>query len=467
MKFPRRDFLKKSGMLAAAGFLPGSLSSFTTPNHQDVLKQNRTFVITNAFIITMDPAIKDVTGDILVENGEIKAVGENVSLPEGISEIDGTHCIVMPGLIDCHWHMWTSLLRSMSGETEQTGYFPMTARYSEFYTPQDMAIATRYAAAEALFSGITTVTDYNHNARGLDYVMAGCDALAEIGLRARVEYSGYRNRPPEKPTDFEGIREVLQQLNNNEKYELVRLGLGSRGAAYEQLDSDWRKARDFGMGISIHASSNRNQIGQIMQLENRGLLDKDINIIHGNAITGEELDVVAKSGASITMTPYSEMRIGYGLPPQNKLVHAGINTSLGIDTTALSGNADFFSIMKVIQNLANAVAEDEFYLSSHQVLEMATINGARTLGIDHLTGSLSPGKRADLIMLKRNDLNFSSGNREKNLVVEASQPQNVALVAVDGRILKENGKLSGLDVKSIVNDAEKAFQRIHRDVNSQ
>lgn len=454
-------------MLAAAGVFPGLLPSFSTPNYQEVSNQSRSFVISNAFIITMDPDIEELIGDILVENGEIKAIGKNLTLPEGISKIDGTDCIVMPGLIDCHWHMWTSLLRSMSGETESTGYFPMTARYSEHYTPKDMAIATRYAAAEALNSGITTVTDYNHNARGVDYVMAGCDVLSELGLRARVEYSGYRNRPPEKPTDFDGIREVLQKINKDDKYQLLQLGLGSRGAGYEELESDWQKARELGMGISIHASSNKNQVGQILQLEKRGLLGKDINIIHGNAITREELDAVAKAGTSITMTPYSEMRIGFGLPPQNKLVRAGINTSLGIDTTALSGNADFFSIMKVIQNLANAVAEDEFYLSSHRVLEMATINGARTLGIDHLTGSLSPGKRADLIMLKRNDLNFSSGNREKNLVVEASQPQNVALVAIDGKILKDNGKLISLDVKSIVNNAVEAFERIHRNVNGQ
>jgi 5-methylthioadenosine/S-adenosylhomocysteine deaminase len=390
MKFPRRDFLKKSGMLAAAGFFPGTLSSFSSPDHPETFEQNRSFVINNTYIISMDPEIGEVKGKILVENGEIKALGENISVPSGITEIDGTNAIVMPGLIDCHWHMWTTLLRSMSGETEDTGYFPMTARYSEHFTPGDMAIATRYAAAEAIYSGITTVTDYNHNARGVAYVMAGCDALAQTGLRARVEYSGYRNRPAEMPTDFDGIKEVLQEINNNEKYRLLQLGLGSRGAGYENLDSDWEKARKLGMGISIHASSNKDQVGQIMQLEKRGLLGSDINIIHGNAITREELEAVANAGASVTMTPYSEMRIGYGLPPQNKLIEAGINTSLGIDTTALSGNADMFSVMKVIQNLANAVAEDEFYLSSHKVLEMATINGARTLGIDHFTGSLSP-----------------------------------------------------------------------------
>jgi 5-methylthioadenosine/S-adenosylhomocysteine deaminase len=322
-------------MLAAAGFLPGSLASFTQ-DHQEVFNQNRSFVISNAFIITMDPAIGEVKGNILVENGEIKAIGENLPLPAGIFEIDGTNSIVMPGLIDCHWHMWTSLLRSMSGDNENSGYFPMTARYSQHYTPEDMAIATRYAAAEALFSGITTVTDYNHNARGVEYVMAGCEVLSEMGLRARVEYSGYRNRPAEMPTDFNGIRKVLQEINNNDKYRLLQLGLGSRGAGYENLESDWDKARELGMGISIHASSNKDQVGQIMQLEKRGLLDRDINIIHGNAITREELEAVANAGASVTMTPYSEMRIGFGLPPQNKLVQAGINTSLGIDTQHLA-----------------------------------------------------------------------------------------------------------------------------------
>ncbi|MCM4158931.1 amidohydrolase family protein [Antarcticibacterium flavum] len=463
MIFPRRDFLKKTGLLAAAGMIPGSLSSFSPAAVP--LQQNRSFLINNAHILTMDPTLGEVKGSILVENGEIKAVGEKLSTPGGIHQIDGSNCIVMPGFIDCHWHLWTSLLRSMSGNTEETGYFPMTARYSKHYTVQDMAVATRYAAAEAIFSGITTVTDYNHNARGVEYVMAGCEVLADMGLRARVEYSGYRNRPADKPTDFEGIGEVLQQLLNNEKFELLKLGLGSRGAGYKDLENDWRRARELGMGISIHASSNREQVGQIMQLHNRGLLGKDINIIHGNAITSEELDAVAKAGASVTMTPFSEMRIGFGLPPQNKLIKAGINTSLGVDTTALSGNADFFGIMKVIQNLANAVAEDEFFLSSQQVLEMATINAARTLGIDHITGSLIPGKRADLIMLRRNDLNFSTGNREKNLMIEASQPQNVDLVAIDGKILKENGLLLATDVKGLVNEAEEAFHRIHREAN--
>lgn len=343
----------------------------------------------------------------------------------------------------------------------------MTARYSLHYTPQDMAVATRYAAAEAIYSGITTVTDYNHNARSVDHVKEGCDVLSEMGLRARVEYSGYRDRPEEKPTNFQGIKEVLEILRNDAKYKLLHLGLGSRGAGYKDLGSDWKKARELGIGISIHASSNKDQVGQILQLDRKGLLGKDINIIHANAITPEELEIVAKTGASVTMTPYSEMRIGYGLPPQNKLVQAGINTSLGVDTTSLSGNADFFSIMKVVQNLANAVAEDEFYMSAHQVLEMATINGARTLGIDDITGSLTPGKQADLIMLKRNDLNFSSGSREKNLVVEASQPQNIDLVVVDGKILKEKGNLVGLEVNTIVTQAEKTFERIHSKLSSQ
>lgn len=409
----------------------------------------------------MDTTIGDLPkASILVEKGKISRIDENFEIPEGIEVINGTDAIVLPGLIDCHWHLWTSLLRSMSGDTKEDGYFPLTERYSKYYTPEDMGIAARYAAAEALFSGITTLTDYNHNARTPEFVLAGCEALAETGIRARIEYNGYRDKPAGEPTDFTGIEVVLQELKNNRNYELLSLGLGSRGAGYDNLKSDWEKARLLGMRISIHASSNKDQVGQIGLLHEKGLLGKDVNIIHGNAITSGEIVMVAKAGTSITMTPYTEMRIGYGLPRPNELLAAGINTSLGVDSTALSGNADLFSVMKLIQNIGNAKAESEFHISPHQVLKMATINAAKTLGIEDITGSLTPGKQADIIMLKKEDINFSSGNRSKHLVVEATNPGNVDFVAVNGKILKQDGVMTHLKLDSIIDEAGSIFQKL-------
>jgi 5-methylthioadenosine/S-adenosylhomocysteine deaminase len=402
---------------------------------------------------------------VLVLNGGISQIGKNIDAPPGIPVIDGAGAIVMPGLIDCHWHLWTSLLRSMAGYTEGQGYFPMTATYSKYYTEEDMELAARYAAAEAINSGITCLSDFNHNARNSGFVMASCRALADAGLRAQVLYAGYRDQPSNERTHFDGIKEVLQEIRANEKYKLLDLGLGSRGAGYEHLVSDWEKARELGMKIAIHASSTDAQKGQIQQLFDRGLLGEDVNIIHGNAATSAEIQLMKKTNTSLTMTPYSEMRIGYGLPPVNSFHSAGVNLAVGVDTTPLSGNADLFSVMKMLLNLANAEAKDEFYLKPSEAIEMATINGARTLGMDYITGSLRPGKRADLIMLKMDDLNFSTGDQYNSLIVEAAQPANVDFVAVDGRILKKDGKLTGFDTESLVGEAEATFRRLKREVD--
>lgn len=466
MKFQRREFLKKSGLLTVAGFLPHKLPAWQEMQNFIDVPAEGSFLIRNGEIISMDEETGDLAkGSILVRGGEIIEIAETIEAPEGVVEIDATGAVIMPGLVDCHWHLWTSLMRSMSGTKKEEGYFPMTERYSRYFTPEDMEIATTYAAAEAISSGITTLTDYNHNARNPNFVLAGCKALAQSGLRARVEYNGYRDKPSGERTDFDGIKNVLSELKQ-QNWNLLSLGLGSRGAGYEHLEKDWEQARELGLGIAIHASSNKDQIGQIGKLQDRGLLGNDVNIIHGNAIQPNEIEAVAKAGASITMTPFSEMRIGYGLPVPNKLLDAGINISIGVDSTALSGNADLFAVMKLLQNLSNAKAEDEFHIHPEQLLKMATINGAKTLGIDHLTGSLAPGKRADLIILKKNYLNFSSGTRTKNLLVEATQPQNVDLVMVDGKILKQNGRLTTIDSKDTIERAEAAFKRLNIKVNS-
>ncbi|GHA31083.1 cytosine deaminase [Salinimicrobium marinum] len=467
MDLKRRNFIKKSGIFTAAGFLPGSFSALAAAlDTSSEVQNNNAFIIRDANIITVDDVLGNFeNASVLVKNGKIAEIGENISVPEGIEVINGKGFIVMPGLIDCHWHMWTSLLRSMAGDSEQQGYFPMTTRYSRLYSEKDMKIATKYAAAEALQSGITTVCDYNHNARSPAMVLAGCEALAEAGIRAQVLYGNYRDQEPSEPTHFDGIRQVMTKLQEDKKYHLLFLGLGSRGVGYNKLKSDWEKARELNLRISIHASSNEDQKGQIQKLESLGLLKSDVHIIHGNAITPQEIKAVKRSGASITMTPYSEMRIGYGLPKVNELHEAGVNTSLGVDTTGLSGNADMFAIMKLILNLSNAKAKNEFYLHPKEVLKMATINGARTLGIEDITGSLTPGKRADLIMLNRNDLNFSSGKRLEHLIVEAAQPKNVHFVCIDGKIIKRDGQLTRLDTDEIVNDAEDAFESMHRKIN--
>lgn len=461
MIFRRREFLKTTGLATAAGLIPGAFFDVFHPDENTTDTQTKSFVIKDAYILSMDENIGDISkGSIVVEHGEITEVGQEVAFPEGMEIIDGEDQIVMPGLIDSHWHLWTSLLKSMAGNSSENGYFPLTTRYSRLYTPAEMELATRYAAAEAISAGITTVADYNHNAQTPDYVLAGCKALADYGMRAQVLYGTYRDMGESDPTPFEGIEQVLNELKQDKKYDLLSLGLGSRGPDYPQLRRDWERARDLGMRISIHAAQTPDKQGQIQKLADLGLLGSDVNIIHANYISPGEIREMAAADCTVTMTPYTEMRIGFGAPKVNQLYEGGVNLALGVDSTALTGSASLFENMKLIQNISNAEARDEFFMPPYEVLKMATINGARALGIDKITGSISPGKRADLIMLSRNDLNLSVGKQVRHLVVEAARPHNVSFVVIDGKIVKRSGRPVHFDLQDLIRESREALNRM-------
>lgn len=462
MNLLRREFLKNTGLLTIAGLLPtgfiGLKNTHAETNHR--YHEPQDFLIRNIHVLSMDEDIGDhERTSVLVKNGKIEEISSHINELEGIPVIDGTDGLLIPGLIDNHWHLWTSLLRSMSGRKEE-GYFPMTERFSTLYSPEDMYLAAKYAAAEAINSGVTTLNDFNHNARSPQHVMASFDALAEMGMRGHVAYGVFRDLPEDTPTNWEGIRQVHLEVSGNEKYRNLSLGLGARSVTSPFLKADWQRARDMGLLISIHASSNPQQKGQIAELYKKGLLGNDVNIIHGNSITPEEIKMVKDSGASITMTPFSEMRIGYGLPKLNELMLGGVNLAVGVDTTSLSGNIDHFATMKVLLNLGNALSLNEFHINPKDILKMTTINAARLLGIDDRTGSITPGKAADLIILKKDALNFSASTQPYNLIVEAAQPANVNFVSVGGKILKREGKLTGVDHKDLVNQANTAMRRM-------
>jgi len=463
MEKDRREFLKKSGLLGLGGLI-NPFSVFSEENHSLNLQQN-SYLIKNAQILSMDNAVGDFSsGMVLVDNGKISEVSENIDVPQGIEVIDAQGGILIPGLIDCHWHLWTSLLRSMSGDSPKEGYFKMTARYSKLYSPEDMKLAAKYAIAEAIHSGITCVSDYNHNARRWEYVKASFDVMAEMNIRGHVSYGTYRDMQESDATDFKGMEILKKLVESDSKYSGISLGLGSRYANYKDIKSDWERARDLDLRITIHASSNENQKGQIASLYEKNLLARDVNIIHGNAITPGEIKLVEETGASITMTPYSEMRIGYGLPKINELNESQVNCCVGIDTTALTGNAHLVDTLKLLQNLANANAKNEFYIHPKELLKMATINGAKNLGIENETGSITPGKSADLVLLKKDDLNFSTGNKPYHLLIEAALPGNIDMVMAKGKILKYKGKLTGINSAELIKKAKERFSEMSQKI---
>lgn len=458
----RREFFRGAAALSSLGISGILVDPVIGTRAAGHLPARGEFVVRNAYVMTMDSALGDLAnGDVHVRDGEIVAVGTRLIAPTA-ENIDGRNTIVLPGLIDTHWHLWTSLFRSLSGDTKERGYFPLSKRLGKAYTPEDMYRAVRFATAEALFSGITTVHDFNHNVRSLNYAKAAVRALTDTGIRARFSYGYYQAQPSEKATDFDSIATLRESIKDSQK-NLLSLGFAPREVSvYKMYHRDWEMARKMGLPITVHANSSRSEALEIELMSKEGLLGKDVQIIHATVVTPAEIEQLAKSGTSVSLTPYTEMRGGFGFPTVGELFSAGVLVSLGIDTTALAGNADMFAIMKAVQSVRNARAESEFKLLPRRVIELATIDGARAMGIAQSVGSLKPGKRADLIMVSTMNLNMGVFTDAAHLLVEAAQPSNVDMVVVDGRILKRNSQLTALNVEQVIREARDSLVAVRR-----
>jgi 5-methylthioadenosine/S-adenosylhomocysteine deaminase len=430
------------------------------------------FIITGAYIMTMDRALGDIErGDIHVDNGAIVAVGRDLKAA-GATRIDGRSMIVLPGFVETHWHMWNSLLRSMAGDAPEKGYFRTTATLGKVYLPEDMYQGTRLAAAEAISSGITFVHDWCHNIRSPEHARADLRALRDTGIRARFSYGTAQGIPINQLADLGDIEKLRAEWAQQSNGGLISLGFAWRGQGgnsaripAEVWQREFETGRRLGLPISVHASGSRPTIGQIADLATANVLSKDVQVVHANFATQEEIQSLASAGASVSSSPYSELRIGFGLQQTGKFLAAGVPVGLSVDTTELGGDVDMFAIMKAIQNVENGETENEFKLTARRALELATIEGARSMNIDSSVGSLVPGKRADLIMVSTRGLNMGVFTDPAHMIVECGQPANVDTVVIDGRILKQHGKLTAIAADQVIDGAAAALVGIRKRAN--
>jgi cytosine/adenosine deaminase-related metal-dependent hydrolase len=450
------------GVLAAGAWAGAPVrSSFGQPA-AEAMNERREYLIRNAHVLSMDAAVGDVAGgDVHVRNGAVAAVGRRLEAP-GAEVIDGSGMLVLPGFVETHWHVWTALLRSLSGDRPEHGYFPTSRTVGAFYSAEDMYAAGRLAAAEAIHSGITFLHDWCHNVRSPDHAEGALRALRETGVRARFSYGSPTGASGDASIDLRDFARLHDRWSGYSNDGLLTLGLAWRGAASAATLRDYEAAKDRGLPISVHANNFQTSAGGIQQLANRGLLSPGMQVIHAVWCTPEEIRALARSRVSVSLSPYSELRIGFGFPIAADLVAAGVTVGLSVDTTTLSGNADMFAIMKAIQNIENGRARDEFKITARRVLELATIDGARSMGVGDLVGSLVPGKRADLIMVNTRAVNLGVVTEPAHLLVEAAQPANVDTVMIDGRIVKRGGRLTGIDEGDVIDAAARAYAALRQ-----
>jgi 5-methylthioadenosine/S-adenosylhomocysteine deaminase len=460
-KLCRRNFLRGLAGFSAVSTLPSSLLAESAQNPEGVrrppadIRSRAEFIIRNAHLMTMDTSLGDIPGgSVHVRNGE----GREISAP-GVHIIGVDDMIVLRGLIETHWHMWNTLFRSFSGDEQAHGYFPTVARYGANMTPEDMYHGTRLAAAEALNAGMTTVHDWCHNIRSREFAERDLAALTEAGIRARFSYGWAQGQDDKDPLNIADIEALHRDWSKHSNDGLITLGLGWRGMfragplPENVYRTEFEAARTMGIPITVHIASRKTPPNQIEAHAKAKLLGKDVQLVHAVWANQDEIAMIKDAGATISLATSSDMRIGFGLPPVTEFLAGGIACGVSVDTSALIGNSSLFGVLRDVRDAENVRTLNEFALTARRVLELGTIEGARSLGIDDKVGSLRPGKRADIIMVNTRALNMGGFVDPAHLLVGSALPENIDTVIVDGRILKESGKLTALSASQVVADA--------------
>ena len=427
-------------------------------------------LIRGATVLTMDPAVPDLAaGDVHVRDGAIVAVAQKIEAPSA-RVVDGAGMICIPGFVDTHFHLWNSMFRLfVRADVPALGYFPVTARLGPLMGPEDSYRSVRLGAAEALAAGVTTLHNWAHNTRTPEHADAELSAMRDVGVRGRFAYGTPVGLSDDAPMDFAGLARVKKDWMPD-KDNLLTLGIcsrnlgaltigGSAAAAsrgvltIEQIKRDWDGARALGLPITMHTSG----ASPIMELERAGLLGPDVQLVHPLLTTTEERAILKERGVSYSTSPQLEARRSsqLGVIQLGELLEAGVKVSLSTDHVA-SVSCDPFGAMRTLFALHSHRIGARVPLTLKRLLQLATIDGAVDLGIADRTGSITPGKRADLVLVRTTDTNMAPAGDPYEAIVSLGLPTNVDTVIVDGRVLRRAGTFTAFDHAKIVAEAREA-----------
>ena len=426
-------------------------------------------LIADALVLTMDDALGTLPrADVLIEGQRIAAVGPDLPRQQGVDVIDGRDKIVMPGFVDTHRHMWAAMLRGCACYGDLGTYFhDVVFTYGANFTPDDTYASVRFGLAEAVDSGITTMHAWEHNIQTPAHADAALQALSESGMRGRFSYGP--SSDPEAGSSFAQGTETIDLDDvlrlRRERFAtddgLLHLGIACRGVDYSQPEI-WQRefafAREHGLPITTHTMMTAHDVERVRAIsvyEEHEALGSDVLLVHAIHTNEAERAYLARTSTPVSLSILSELRTGMGIPPIVEMMRAGVPLCLSVDTMAASDNSDYFAVLRATLLVPRGQHGDATVYQPDQVLRHGTIDGARALGISDETGSLTPGKRADVIVLRATDINLAPINVADGQVVLAAQPRNVEHVWIDGVQRKRDGELVD-DADALVANARAA-----------
>jgi cytosine/adenosine deaminase-related metal-dependent hydrolase len=431
--------------------------------------------IKGATIVSMDSTLGVIeSGDVLIDNGKIVAVGRNVG-SWAVMEIDGRGMIAMPGFINGHIHLWQTALRGVAADWTLDHYFGvLIGQVVKLYTPQDAYIGNLVGALDQINSGVTTLFDWCHIVNTPAHADAAVDALREARIRAVFAYGTPMTLfGTKEPHPVDAARMRKERLSSGDA--LVTMALAIRGTDFAPgtAEADIRFARELGLLASFHVACAKHgpRPQSMHSLAEQRLLGPDINLVHANFLTPEEFRVVANNGASVSVTPEVEMQMGLGLPPTGAVLAARANLNIGTDVVT-GVSTDMFTQMRFLLQTYRALTNETFHqretmpdkltLTARQVLELATIKSAQCIGFDRRIGSLSPGKEADIVLLRKTDINMRAAADPISAIVLHAGVANVDTVLVGGNVVKRSGKLTCSDLPRRLAELDLSSERLYR-----
>jgi 5-methylthioadenosine/S-adenosylhomocysteine deaminase len=378
--------------------------------------------------------LSDPGADVLVEDGVIVEIGPELPT-HGATVLNASGKVVIPGFVDTHRHMAIAPLRGFAADMS-LGYYlaNVVGKIGPRQGLEDVRNGVRLAAAEAIDAGVTTVLDWN-SVSAPEQIEVAIETLTETGLRVLFGHSN--------PDDEADVRRRARQ---------TKIALAPLGPDYLSTEDTARHiglARDLGIVTTLHVGGGENgaKAKSVTRLHDEGLLAPDLNFVHANMVSDDEIKMIADSGASVTVTPVVELMMGHGDLAYKRFTEAGGAPALGVDVV-INNTPDMFSEMRTV--LLGERARQEKGPAAGDMLRAATINGAKAIGMGDEVGSLQVGKRADIVLLAGLEHLFGEGQAVvEGAVVTSVSTSDVHTVLIDGRIVKRDGILIDHDLRDL------------------
>jgi cytosine/adenosine deaminase-related metal-dependent hydrolase len=423
-------------------------------------------VVRGDTVLTLDPELGDLSpGEVLIEDGKIAAVGVDLEVGDADVIEVGDNSIVLPGFVDTHRHTWQAPIRNIAADWTLGHYMiGLHAGLSKFFRPEDTYIGNLLGTIEALNSGITTLLDWSHNLATPEHADAAIEGLIDSGSRAIFAHGGgapqWAPVPNEVPHPDDARRIKDQYFSSDD--QLVTMAMALRGPQFATKDTtmlDYQLAREIGARITVHVGDGEFGKGRPVEwLNEQGLLGPDVTYVHCNMLGDDELKMIGDTGGTASVSADIELSMGHGWPATGRLLDAGVPVTLSIDVCSLNGG-DMFGAMKATiatqRALDNAAADargavvERLTPSCREVVGFATIEGARATGLEHRIGSLTPGKEADIVILRTDDPGMYPVNNPYGSIVYNGHPGVVDTVLVRGEPVKRGGELVGVDMERV------------------